>query len=47
MFAVSTSPVNARNGSYMVCSSIVEYTEQAGVVVWRKMTARPFEYTTS
>ena len=30
MFAVSTSPVNARNGSYMVCSSIVEYTEQAG-----------------
>ena len=31
----------------MVCSSIVQYTEQAGVVVWRKMTARPFEYTTS
>ena len=43
MDAVSTSPVNARNGS---CGLIVEYTEQAGVVVWRKMTAWPFEYTT-
>ena len=45
MDAVSTSPVNARNG-YVVCNSIVEYTEQAGVVVWRKMAAWPFEYTT-
>ena len=24
----------------MVCSCIVEYTEQAGVVVWRKMIVR-------
>ena len=32
--------------AHVVCNSIVEYTEQAGVVVWRKMTAWPFEYTT-
>ena len=32
--------------AHVVYNSIVEYTEQAGVVVWRKMTAWPFEYTT-
>ena len=32
--------------AHVVCNSIVEYTEQAGVVVWRKITAWPFEYTT-
>ena len=32
--------------AHVVCNSIVEYTEQAGVVVWRKMTVWLFEYTT-
>ena len=33
--------------AHVVCNSILlEHTEQAGVVVWRKMTAWPFEYTT-
>ena len=45
MDAVSTSPVKLET-AHVVCNSIVEYTEQAGVVVLEKNDCVAFEYTT-